>query len=44
MTRGISYKEAVKLIVKSKFNKIIERISDEELKDEILSEIDKRLD
>ena len=44
MTRGISYKEAVKLIVKSKFNKIIERISDEELKNEVLSEIDKRLD
>ena len=44
MTRGISYKEAVKLIVKSKFNKIIERVYDEELKDEILSEIDKRLD
>lgn len=44
MTRGISYKEAVKLIVKSKFNKIIERLSDEELKNEILSEIDKRLD
>ena len=44
MTRGISYKEAVKLIVKSKFNKIIERILDEKLKDEILSEIDKRLD
>ena len=43
-TRGISYKEAVKLIVKSKFNKIIERILDEELKDEILGEIDKRLD
>lgn len=41
MTRGISYKEAVKLIVKSKFNKIIERILD---KNEILSEIDKRLD
>ena len=44
MTRGISYKEAVKLIVKSKFNKIIERVTDEELKNEILSEIDKRLD
>lgn len=44
MTRGISYKEAVKLIVNSKFNKIIERILDEELKDEILGEIDKRLD
>ena len=44
MTRGISYKEAVKLIVKSKFNKIIERILDEELKNEIVSEIDERLD
>ncbi len=44
MTRGISYKEAVRLIVKSKFNKIIERITDEELKNEILSEIDERLD
>ncbi len=44
MTRGISYKEAVKLIVKSKFNKIIERISDEDLKDEIVSEIDEMLD
>ena len=44
MTRGISYKEAVKLIVKSKFNKIIEKISDEDLKSEILNEIDKRLD
>ena len=37
MTRGISYKEAVKLIVKSKFNKIIERVSDEELKNEIVA-------
>ena len=44
MTWGISYKEAVKLIVKSKFNKIIERISAEDLKSEILNEIDKRLD
>ena len=42
MTRGISYKEAVKLIVKSKFNKIIERILDEELKNEILSEINRK--
>lgn len=44
MSRGISYKEAVKLIVKANFNKIIERISDNDLKDEVLSEIDKRLD
>lgn len=44
MTRGISYNEAVKLIVKSKFNKIIERVPDIELKNEILNVIDKRLD
>lgn len=43
MARGISYKEAVKLIVKSKFNKIIETVQDSELKDEILKEIDERL-
>ena len=34
MARGISYKEAVKLIVKSKFNKIIETVQDSELKEE----------
>ena len=44
MTRGFSYKEAVKLIVKSKFNKIIDRIPDKNLKDEIIKEFDKRLD
>ena len=43
MVRGISYKEAVKLIVKSKFNKIIETVQDNDLKDEILKEIDERL-
>lgn len=43
MTRGLSYKEAVKLIVKANFNNIIERISDEEVKNEVLNEIDKRL-
>ena len=44
MTRGFSQKEAMKLMVKAKFNKILETISNEELKDEILNEIDKRLD
>ena len=43
MSRGLSYKEAVKLIVKSNFNKIIERIKDNEVKEEILKEIDRRL-
>ena len=43
MSRGLSYKEAVKLIVKSNFNKIIERIKDSEIKEEVLKEIDRRL-
>lgn len=44
MSRGISYKEAIKLIVKAKFNKILEKIKDEEIKTRILQEIDRRLD
>jgi len=44
MSRGFSYKEAMKLIVKAKFNKIIESIKDENLRTEILYTIDKRLD
>lgn len=44
LSRGLSEKDAMKLIVKAKFNKIIEKIKDEELKQEIIDEIDKRLD
>ena len=44
MSRGFSYKEAIKLIVKANFNKSIDRINSEELKNEILQEIDRRLD
>ena len=44
MTRGLSYKEAVKLIVRANFNKTIERILDEEVKQNIIKEIDERLD
>ncbi len=44
MSRGLSYKEAVKLIVKSNFNKIIERIKNEEVKQNVLNEVDKKLD
>ena len=44
MSRGISFKDATKLLVKSRFNKILERIKDEEIKNEILEEIDLRLD
>lgn len=44
MSRGFSYKEARKLIVKAKFNKIIEKINDENLKNEILNKIDEILE
>ena len=44
MSRGFEYKDAMKLMVRAKFNKILENIKDEELKEEILQEIDKRLD
>ena len=43
MSRGFTKKEAMKLIVRAKFNKILETISKEELKNEILREIDSRL-
>ena len=44
MSRGISYKDAIKLLVKAKFNQIIQTIKDEQLKQEILEQIDRRLD
>lgn len=44
MSRGISYKDAIKLLVKAKFNQIIQTIKDEKLKQEILEQIDRRLD
>lgn len=44
MSRGISYKEAIKLITRARFGKIIERIKDEKLEEKILNEIDRRLD
>ena len=40
MSRGISQKEAMQLIIKAKFNKVLEQIEDEELKNEILEKID----
>lgn len=43
MSRGFSEKEAMKLIVKANFNKIIENIKDEELKQKILAEIDTKI-
>lgn len=44
MSRGFEEKEALKLMVRAKFNKIINGIKNEELVSEILEEIDKRLD
>ena len=44
MSRGFNVKEAMKLMVRARFNNIIEKIKNEELKNEILEEIDKRLD
>ena len=44
MSRGFSLKDAMKLIVRARFNKIMEEIKNEEIKNEILEEIDKRLD
>lgn len=43
MSRGFNKKEAMKLIVRAKFNKILDTISKEDLKNEILKEIDNRL-
>lgn len=44
MSRGFELKEAMKLMVRTKFNKILENIKDEELIEQILKEIDNRLD
>lgn len=43
MSRGLSYIEAVKLIVKARFNQIIENIKDEKIKEQIINEIDKKI-
>lgn len=44
MSRGFELKEAMKLMVRARFNRILENIKNEELKEKILQEIDKRLD
>ena len=43
MTKGISYKDAKKLIVKANFNKIIKEIEYEDLRFEIIGIIDKKI-
>ena len=44
MSRGFEQKDAMKLIIRAKFNKVLENIKNEELKDEILQEIDDKLE
>lgn len=44
MSRGFEYKDAMKLIIRAKFNKVLENIKDEDLKEEILQEIDSKLE
>ena len=44
MSRGFDRKEAIKLMVRAKFNRILDGIDSEDLKEEINREIDKRLD
>ena len=44
MSRGISYNEAIKLIVKARFNTIIDKIWCQRVKSEVIKEIDRRLD
>ena len=44
MSRGFNLKEAQKLLVRANFNKILDNIKNDELKEKILKEIDWRLD
>lgn len=44
MSRGFNKKEAMKLMVRAKFNKILENIKNEDLKNEIVAKIDEILD
>ena len=44
MSRGFELKEAMKLMVRARFNKILENIENQDLKEEILQEVDERLD
>lgn len=44
MSRGFNLKEAMKLMVRAKFNKILEKIENEELKNQVINQIEERLD
>ncbi len=41
MTRGLSKADSERLIVKAQFNSVLEKIENEEIRNEILKEIDK---
>ena len=44
MSRGFSEKDALKLLVRAKFNSIIEGIKNQEIKNRLIYEIENRLD
>ena len=43
MSRGLSEQEAIQLLIKANFNKIIENIKDESMKDLVIQELEKRI-
>ena len=43
MSRGFELKEAMKLMVRAKFNKILENIKNDELRNEIIEKINEKL-
>ena len=44
MSRGFTLKQALKLMVRARFNKVLDKIEDEKIKEEILQEIEDKLD
>ena len=44
MSRGFESKEALKLMIRAKFNQILETIENVEIREEIIKEIDEKLD
>ncbi len=44
MSRGFTLKEAMKLMVRARFNEILENIENEEAKEKIINEMNKKLD
>lgn len=43
MSRGLSHSEALKMIVKAKFNVVLEKIFDEQLKEKLIEIVDRKL-